>query len=182
MKTKEELRREGLEQRSQISRKEVKEKSRKIQKKVLEVIGEDDTVMSYVSYRNEVETYLLIEKLLHRKQVLAVPKVSGAEIKAYRIESMEELEENSRGIREPEKAEEISKTCIDTCIVPGVKFDIKGNRIGYGKGYYDRFLENFQGQKIGPTYQKLMEEKIPSDKWDIAMNKIVTEEKVIGAV
>jgi 5-formyltetrahydrofolate cyclo-ligase len=178
METKEELRRKGLRQRSSMPEKEVKEKGRKIQEKILEITDRDDTVMTYVSYRNEVETDLLIEKLLERNQALVVPKTSGDEMKAFRIQSMEELEENSKGIREPKDAEQISKASIDICIIPGVKFDRKGNRIGYGKGYYDRFLENFQGQKIGLTYQKLMEEKIPTDEWDIQMDKIITEENV----
>lgn len=178
MKTKEELRKEGLERRSKMSEKEVKEKSKEIQEKVLRTLDRDDIVMTYASYRNEVETDFLIEKLLQRNQVLAVPKTYRDKMKTYRIESFEELEENSRGIREPEESEEITKASIDNCIIPGVKFDRQGNRIGYGKGYYDRFLKNFQGQKIGLTYQKLMEQKIPTDEWDIPMDKIITEENV----
>lgn len=180
MKAKEELRKEALEQRFSMPEKELKRKSKKIQEKLLEILAIGETVMTYLSYRNEVETDFLIEELLERNQVLAVPKTFGESMKACRTESIEDLEENSRGIREPEDCGEVSETFINTCIVPGVKFDTEGNRIGYGKGYYDRFLENFQGQKIGLTYQKFMEQKIPTDERDIQMDKIITEENIFG--
>ena len=59
------------------------------------------------------------------------------------------------------------------CIVPGVAFDKNNNRIGYGKGYYDRFLQNYKGSKIGLAYNKCICDEIETDKFDVKLDKII---------
>ena len=60
------------------------------------------------------------------------------------------------------------------CFVPGVCFDKNGNRIGYGKGYYDKFLKDYNGTKIGITYKSCITDDIEVDKYDIKMDKVVS--------
>lgn len=67
---------------------------------------------------------------------------------------------------------------LDLIVVPGIAFDKRGYRIGFGKGYYDRFLSDYTGIKVGFAYDFQVLESIPHESWDIAMNYIVTEKKV----
>ncbi len=178
MKTKEEIRKEALEKRSSLTEEQIEKKSQEIQEKSLKELEKAETVLVYAFYRKEVRTDDLIQDLLDLGKEVGVPKTEGKKITPVKISSLEDLTENPDGIREPATGKKLEKKEIDACITPGLKFDKQGNRIGYGEGYYDRFLQNFKGEKIGLTYQELIEEKIPTDEWDIQMDKIITEKKV----
>ena len=65
------------------------------------------------------------------------------------------------------------KNKIDLFLVPGVSFDVNGNRMGFGKGYYDRYLSNLDVYKIGICFEEQISESIPTDKYDVKMNEII---------
>lgn len=137
------------------------------------------TVFIYVSFGSEVNTLPLIEKALMEKTVL-VPLCldkSGNMI-ACKINSISDLKEGMFGILEPKSKEEyIGK--IDFSVVPGVAFSYEGKRIGYGKGYYDRFLSRYDTFSVGICHDELLFKEIPSDSFDAKLNMIITNKREV---
>jgi len=127
-------------------------------------------ILTYVSLKEEVDTIELIKHSLNRGKQVAVPKCEGNDIVFYYINNLYDLEEGKFGILEPKTNEVVNKFDNSICIIPGIVFDKENNRIGYGKGFYDRFLENYNGIKIGLTYTECMCDKIDEDKNDIKMD------------
>ena len=145
MKEKEKLRKQIKEKRIKQSIEENRKKSKEIKEKLfnLKEYKNAKTVLFYVSYNGEVFTHDIVKEALKDKKVI-VP-ISNKEdclLNLSKLEKWDDLEISSYGILEPKKEciKEISIDEIDLIIVPGVAFDIKGNRMGHGKGYYDRLL------------------------------------------
>ena len=183
------MRREVLARRNDLPEKERLEKSKKIQERVfeLEEFNLANTVMVYINFGSEVETKELIEKCLELGKKVAVPVTDFDEhnLDLVLFEDFEELEENRVGILEPplETGREVNTKELDLIIVPGIVFDEKGNRIGFGKAYYDEFLHTLKKKVplIGLAFKFQVVEEVPAEKHDVKMNKIVTEKKVISA-
>ena len=135
---------------------------------------EAQTVFCYVSAGSEVKTLSLIGEMLKFKRV-AVPYCTDKEgsMIAVEIKSTDELKEGLFGIAEPINPIELPKNEIDFVIVPGIAFDKSGYRIGYGKGYYDRFLSDINPYKLGVCKKELYTQKIPHDEFDVKMNKVL---------
>ena len=140
----------------------------------LEEYKQSNLILTYVSLKEEVDTIKLIKYSLKKGKKVAVPKCEGNDIVFYYISSIEDLEEGTFGILEPKTIEKVINFTNSICIVPGVAFDKQKNRIGYGIGFYDRFLESYNGIKIGLTYRECICDKIDVDKNDIKMDKIIT--------
>ena len=136
------------------------------------------TVFCYISAHGEVETHSLIEELLKEKTV-AVPYCvdSNGHMIASKITSLDELKDGKFGIPEPILPKEFPKTEIDFVIVPGVAFDKDGYRLGYGKGYYDRFLCDISPYKLGVCREEFYLEKLPHGQHDIKMDNILVIKK-----
>ena len=130
-------------------------------------------LLSYVSLKDEVDTLKIIQHSLETGKQVAVPKCERETINFYYINSLKELKKGSFGIYEPESKKQVTNFENSICIVPGVCFDKEKNRVGYGKGYYDRFLETYKGFKTGLTYKECICDKISTDKYDIKMDKII---------
>ncbi len=130
-------------------------------------------ILTYVSFRDEVDTMELIKYSLEVGKRVAVPRCEGKNITFYAIQSMDDLEIGSYGIPEPKQDEMIDDFSNSICLVPGIAFDRKKNRIGYGAGFYDRFLEHYPGMKIGLTYKECVCEIIDCDEYDIKMDIVV---------
>ena len=130
-------------------------------------------ILTYVSLKEEVDTMELIKDSLKKGKRVAVPKCEGNDIVFYYINNLEDLEERSYGILEPKTNEVVNDFDNSICIVPGIAFDKTNNRIGYGKGFYDRFLEKYNGIKIGLTYRECICDKIDSESNDIKMDMII---------
>ena len=152
----------------------------------LDCVNEADNVLVYVNYRSEVETKDYVEYLLHEttKHIFA-PKVIGMDIEFYEIESISDLEEGYQKILEPKENESASifdeNTPGNTVVfVPGVVFDKKGGRMGYGKGFYDRFLCKFPNAiKIGLAFaEQIAESGLPREEHDILMDYVITDERM----
>lgn len=140
----------------------------------LEEYKKSDLILTYVSLKEEVDTIELIRYSLEKGKKVAVPKCEGANIVFYYISGIEDLLEGNFGILEPKTNQAVTNFSASICIVPGVVFDKQNNRIGYGRGFYDRFLENYIGIKIGLTYKECICDKIDVDENDIKMDKIIS--------
>jgi 5-formyltetrahydrofolate cyclo-ligase len=177
------LRERVIDERLQLLPEEVKEKSGKIMAKLLstEDYKKAKAVMFYVDMRNEVMTKDAIEKTLANGKRVVVPKVKkGYGLLAIEIQGLEELLPGTFGVLEPTEKEEIALKDIDVVVVPGVAFDRKGHRIGYGGGYYDNFLPRLRpdAKRIAVAFEMQMKHSIPIESHDVKMDMIITEEMV----
>lgn len=140
-----------------------------------------NTVFAYMDCKNEVQTKKVIEQCWKDGKTVAVPKVFGQIMKYYVIHSFEDLEEGYFGIREPkhEQLEEI--VCEDgLMILPGVAFDISRHRVGYGGGFYDRYLEEHPDmKKIAFAFEFQVYDSVPFETFDRQPEKIITEQRNI---
>lgn len=180
---KEALRTLMREKRRTLSVDEINGKSCIIEKKLFNIdeFLRSKTVMVYLSSFNEVSTDGIINRLFKDKKRIAVPisnTISQTLTLSY-LESTEEFVKGAYGIREPSVIRECKPEDIDVILVPGIAFDIHGNRIGFGKGYYDKLLSCSGSVKIGLCYDFQLIPSIESDKHDIPMDIIITEERII---
>lgn len=167
------LRKEFLSLRNQITPEKV---TVGMLKKYPEYISAQ-TVFCYISAHGEVDTYSLIEELLKTKTVV-VPYCldTDGNMIASSIKSLGDLKEGKFGIPEPVSPMEFPKSEIDFVIVPGVSFDQNGYRLGYGKGYYDRFLKAISPYKLGVCQKEFFVEDLPHDIHDIKMDSVLIVE------
>ncbi len=173
---KKELRRKLIEIRKNIENK--KEKSEKIAKTLLSqpFFQSAQTVMVYLSYRDEVDTLQLIEQMLSQGKRLCAPVCkSGGVMLAKEFKSLAQLKEGAFGILEPQ-GEEVAD--IDLVIVPGVGFNDNLHRIGYGAGYYDRFLKGFDSITCGLFYDEQRAD-FKEATHDLPLDYIITQTKFL---
>ena len=146
------------------------------------------TVFVYASYKSEVETMKIIQRSLQLGKRVAAPKVHGDEMFFYEIKSWEELFPGYQGILEPQNEGKapVMPADGDVMLVPGAVFDHQGGRIGYGKGYYDRYwnrLESTYGKKpycMGLAFAcQISPKKLPLEEHDKKIDCILTERRVI---
>lgn len=157
----------------------------KIYSKLLnnEIFKKAKNIFIYISFATEINTKPIIEKALEENKNIYIPKIykSDSSMKAIKLNSFKDLKENSMGILEPiQDGDYIDKENIDLIIVPGVVFDKEGNRIGYGGGYYDRYLSDIKEvrNKIALAYELQVLDFIGEEKHDIKVDYIITEEKI----
>lgn len=160
------------------------EKEEMIRKKVIDLIKIKNAkvIGLYASYKDEVNTFLLINELKHMNKIIVLPRMNNdQEMNFYCYNSYDELIKNDYGILEPKKENTIiDPKSIDVVIVPGLVFDIYKNRIGYGKGYYDKYLKNTNIYKIGICFdEQIIDEEIASESFDVKMDLIISEKRVI---
>jgi len=188
------LRQEFLKKRDNLSRDEIGSKSEKIEKRLfaLPEFQRAKTVMFYVSFRSEVETEKMTRNALKLKKKIVIPVVHGEKIVVSEIKNLKkELTKGNFGIKEPKKEfrRRVNQKEIDLVVVPGVVFDKRGGRLGYGRGYYDRFLRSKsirsrmsrsrQCALIGLAFDLQIARKIPLVKGDMKVDKIVTESGIV---
>ena len=139
-----------------------------------------EVILTYVSKELETDTIRLIKRAWADGKRVAVPKcIDGTRLmKFYYINSFYQLEKSSFGVSEPkEKLCEKLDTVPDNsiCIVPGMAFDSSGYRLGYGKGYYDRFLSGYKGLKVGICYSDCIKWALPRGKYDRPVDILITD-------
>lgn len=175
------MRREMLAKRSSLDSSFVYDASRKIFERIksTRILG-FNSVLVYNDFKNEVRTNLIIKYLTDNRREVYLPKcdIANKTFKPVRL-SVENMVVNKYGIYEP--AYEIEPCSpIECVIVPGVAFDTKGNRIGFGAGYYDKFFaENPFVYKIGLCYEFQLSDELDADIHDVAVDAIVTEDRMI---
>lgn len=136
-----------------------------------------NTIMVYSDIRNEVKTNHIINDCIMSGKTLVLPKTVKVnnELLPCIVKDLSELKKGVFGIMEPEGDRIADKNNIDLIIVPGVAFDKNGYRIGYGAGYYDRFLKDYKGIKAGICYSFQVIENTFPDEYDICMDYLITE-------
>ncbi len=139
------------------------------------------SVMIYLSFGSEVETFHILEELLKDgKEVYApVTDRKTCRMTAVRVENQADLKRGAYGVAEPGGNATIAPEKLDVILVPGLVFDRDGGRIGYGAGYYDRFLKKTTALKAALCYELQLVEKAATDSWDERMDCVVTEREVI---
>ena len=175
-----------LKKRSNMLLSEVIEKSKRIKEQVfhMDEYKEAKTILFYVSYNNEVCTHEIIKESLRMKKHVVVPKtdMKNRMIICSSLTSWDSLIPGAYTILEPrqECINAVSPESIDLMIIPGVAFDSHGNRIGHGMGYYDRLLEKkIRTHRLGLAFEIQIVENIPTEKHDVKVEKIVTEDRII---
>lgn len=141
-------------------------------------------IFIYLGFGSEINTIKYVEDFMDDGKRIIVPYTDIKNKKMYGIEinTLDGLKKNKFGILEPVEVSNIfNKEDIDLVIMPGVAFDRSGNRIGYGGGYYDKFLSEMRNdfQTIALAYGVQVLEKIPSEEHDIKVNIIITEKETI---
>ena len=153
--------------------------------KKLKEYQDSEIVMFYLSYGSEVITDAMINEFLSDGKEVAVPVIQNPGdgiMTAVKINKIEDCYEKVYGIRQPEfdEQEVVAKEDIDLIFVPGIVFDINGYRVGYGKGYYDRWLEGTDiSKRIGLAFEVQLVDKIPNGKYDLPVGRILTEKRII---
>lgn len=135
----------------------------------------------YYPINNEVDTTALITHLWARKVEVQMPRTDfeNHRIVHYCITSFNQLEETSFSMHEPKVGSPLATAEPDVVIVPGVCFDLQGNRMGYGGGFYDRFLQQTAAIKIAPAYSFQVLNTIPTETHDITMDIIITPQGMV---
>lgn len=180
---KKDLREKYKKIRNDIENKELKSKI--ITDKIInsEIFNESEVVALYSNLPSEVDTTFLINNSLNKGKIVLLPKVIDKfSMEFYKIESIKDLNVGSFGIKEPNNINKISREDIDLIIVPGICFDNSFNRIGFGKGYYDKYLYNDNKIiKIGICFdeQILANNSIETTEFDIKMDMILTDKNTL---
>lgn len=177
------LRRELKETAARFSERYVAEASRAVCDKVLRSseFRKAAVIFGYLSFRNEISVDAVLLEALHLGKTVAVPLiVSQTGMQAARLETLEGLPLDRYGIRTvPEPVMVVAPESVDLILVPGAGFTKTGHRMGRGAGYYDRFLIQTKGFRLGITCDALIREAIPVDTCDQAVEALVTETKFI---
>lgn len=183
---KQRLREERLAAREVLSEQERSVLDDRITQKLLATseYAEATTVLTYVSVSSEVSTRMFIECALRDGKTVAVPRcLPGHRLEFVAITSLDQLIAAPFGLLEPPKelpalAEKQMDASI--CIVPALLVDTKGYRLGYGAGFYDRFLSTYPGKKICLAYQQnLSVDLLPRTPFDVAVDIVITESEVL---
>lgn len=131
------------------------------------------TVLLYHSLPDEVYTHDFIRKWYTHKRIL-LPVVTGNTLELYTYTGPEKMQTGAYGIAEPTEGKFSNFKEIDLAIIPGMAFDRRGNRLGRGKGYYDRLLPFLAGTyKLGVCFPYQLLESIPTENFDVRMNEVI---------
>jgi 5-formyltetrahydrofolate cyclo-ligase len=165
-----------LERRNRLTCQEIAKRSNSIQEFVInsKEFLQAKVVGAYFALGSEVTTELIIERAKTVGKKIALPRVEEDNIIFYELSSIKFLIRGRFGIMEPPPYGHISD--IDVLVVPGIAFDKKGNRLGYGKGYYDRLLSGKRTFSIGLAYSFQLLENLPYDRYDKRLDAIASED------
>lgn len=188
--TKAEVRAQALALRDGLSETERTRRSKTIVKNLTSnsCYREAQALLVYVSFRSEVDTFLLIEQAFSDEKAVYVPRVSGREMDFFRINALSDLAEGYYGILEPQShITEVYSPVAGKALMcmPGAAFDRSHHRIGYGGGYYDRYLSGLSEQAkdtictAALAYDCQILPEIPWDNHDICPRRIFTETEIL---
>ncbi|MGN0485010.1 MAG: 5-formyltetrahydrofolate cyclo-ligase [Lachnospiraceae bacterium] len=177
MESEKQIRTLHKQQRMAMSEEEVRDHSKEICLKLekLPEVQKKERFYFYFPCRKEVNLLPLAEKLLSAGKRAAFPRVEGDTMEFYEVKSLDDFSEGSFHIMEPIKT--VPVEWEDAVVfVPGLVFDTKGNRLGYGRGYYDRYFHTHTvSYKIGIAYAHQIEPSLDAKAWDVPMDLVVTE-------
>ncbi len=185
---KSDFRKKAILNRDSIDESLRKEKDRLIREALFKLgaYKEADTVGFYYSYKSEVDTIGIIERALKEGKTVCLPKVllkeDSSELFFFKISSLLDVKSGFKGICEPDPdkcAQLKTGEEPDLLIVPGTAFDKQRNRMGYGKGFYDRYLMSYGGCSLALAYSEQIYETVPVSGYDRKPDMILTDEGII---
>lgn len=181
------LRQSMILNRKRLGKEKIAEKSKKIQFNLfnLEEYKKSNFIFTFISTEYEVDTHNIIRYSIKNKKRVGVPITIPKEKKMIVSEILDfdkELEMGYYNILTPKKEyiRKVSTDIIDLVLVPGLIFSKDGYRIGYGGGYYDRFLKDMNVIKVGVCFNMQLKDEFPISKHDIPVDLIITEDKIIN--
>ncbi|MDD2401408.1 MAG: 5-formyltetrahydrofolate cyclo-ligase [Clostridia bacterium] len=183
---KKKLRKLMLEKRNTLLQSDIIDKSHEINEKLItqSFFRTSKTILSYISINNEPDTQAILQTAWQLKKQILVPvcQPSTNTLLISRLENLQELEEGHFHILEPKKEylRPVKPSLVDLCILPGTAFDRNGYRLGYGSGYFDRFLPLLRSDclKIALSYDYQILDTIPHESHDIPVDIILTEKAI----
>lgn len=182
---KRDYRKQVQEQLARMTYQTYRERSKNLAEQLLQEpsIQKAKTIAITLSNQPEVDTTFIIEQLWKQNKQVAIPKCHAADrsMQFYLIESFAETERAYKNILEPipEITEAVGKEAIDVIVVPGVVFDRQGYRIGFGGGYYDRFLTGYHGKRIALAFEEQLLNEIPRESHDLPVHILLTDSERI---
>lgn len=181
---KKELRKKYKEIRKNIKNRDIASKKAANIFLELEEYKNCNSLFIFLSFGSEIETQFIIERAISDGKKVALPYMTGKphEMVFIEINSLNDLVKNLIGIYEPiyNKDNIVVSDSSTIVVVPGLAFDSDGYRIGYGGGYYDKYLsENIYYKSVGICFEEQITESIPTDKYDVKTDIIVTDRRVI---
>lgn len=173
--TKGEIRKKVLGLRHDVDERSKKDNEILLRLTETQIYKKAKTIMAYISYNSEVDTLFLIDKMIKDGKTLCAPKCMDEHtIEARKFADKSQLKPGAYGILEPIGEKVLN---IDLIIVPGVAFNERCHRIGYGAGYYDRFLEKTKAISCGLFYED-QKADFQEEKTDIGLDYIITEKNI----
>lgn len=177
------IRKQLIEKRKEIPTEKKVIYDKEISKQIInsDYFKNAEQVLVFASAENEFDTRYIIERcrLLYKRVFYPICLDRDGNMEFLKVESVGDLQIGMYGIEEPKP------TCKkyvpkenDIVIVPALSVDKNSYRIGYGKGYYDRFLKDFNGVSICPCYEEMVTDTLPTDENDIKINIVVTQHKM----
>lgn len=182
---KKEVRERFKSHRMSLGRAEILEKSSLICQKLLNLREFKNSKLvhcySPIDEANEVDTTNILNYVIGSSKQLLLPKiVKDGQLSHHSVDSLTDLKINKWGVAEPITTVEADVSKIDLVIVPMVAGDFDRNRLGYGKGFYDRFLSKTDAITVGLLFEiQLSKETLPTESFDIKLDKLITEERII---
>ena len=180
MEEKKLIRKQIFKLRKECTDSQVEAWSRQIAQKVAELpeFQSAQKILAYADYNHEVMTGFIIEEAWKQGKEVAVPKVVGQDMVFYKLTDFSQLEKGYFGIPEPARGE-IVQWEDAMMVMPGVAFDPQNHRVGYGGGFYDRFLEkHLQIKRVAVAFDFQILPSVPAEPTDISPEIIVTENKI----
>jgi 5-formyltetrahydrofolate cyclo-ligase len=180
---KRDIRRSVLDERDALLEEDRRARSAAITERIMALpeIGSARTVMAFWSFGSEVDTSGLIEALHAAGKRIVLPRVDGREVAAVLYVPGDPTVAASFGAMEPTSPEIVRPAEIDVVIAPGVAFDRTGGRVGYGGGFYDRFLRTVRAGTpvVGVAFAVQMVDEVPRGEHDRLVDMVVTEAELI---
>ena len=170
------LRREIREKKRAMSQEEIISRSERLAELFLgsETYRNAKTVYGYLPYNQEVRTVPILEQALRDGKKVAVPKIYGDTMKFLYLDDLSQVEKNAMGIPEPVADTPVAEDKTALVLMPGVAFTKKGDRIGYGGGFYDRFLaEEPNHPTLALCYDFQIVEHLPTEEFDIPVDTVL---------
>ncbi len=176
------LRKHLLEKRDAISAEFRDISSNKIHQNLKQVDSfiNSQNIACYFPIGSEIDTHNIMLGVLEQDKKMLLPKITENNMEFYIVPDLEKLEKGRFDIMEPKDSCKKAGN-IDCILIPTIGISKSGDRLGYGRGYYDKFLSSTNAVKISLTYSKQIVKFVPSDSHDIKIDLIITEDEIIKA-
>jgi 5-formyltetrahydrofolate cyclo-ligase len=176
------LRKQILDARAALSPAVRQAKSALIEERLfaLPAFHDATVVMFFASFRSEADTHHMIRRALAEGKRVVLPKVQGKTLVLLEIGDFDrDVSAGAWGIPEPRSGRPVRLRDIGLIIVPGAAFDERGNRVGYGAGFYDHLLADYPGATVAVAFELQVAPSVPTEPHDVPVKLIVTEDRVI---